>query len=136
MENHDVTGLIPQRHPFVMIDRLVYADEKRLESSLHISEDNILTENGVFSEAGLIENIAQSAAMHAGYMAAGKKEKTPGGMIGGVKNLAIQRLPQSGNKIKTEIIIEHEIMNAKVIRGIVSIEEKVIAECEMKVFLL
>jgi predicted hotdog family 3-hydroxylacyl-ACP dehydratase len=135
MQENDVLSLIPQRPPFVMVGQLVYADENKAESSFTISEENVLTNDGFFSEAGIIENVAQSAALHAGFVARKLGMETPRGMIGGIKNLSISRLPKVEEKINTTISLEHEVINAKIVKGIVSIGKDVIAECEMKVFL-
>ncbi len=132
----NIINLIPQRPPFVMVDKLLNADEIKAESSLTISRDNILTDKGFFTEAGIIENIAQTSALHAGYMASKIGEKTPKGMIGGIKNLEINFLPEINNTINTSVSIEHEVMNAKIVKGMVFLKKEVVAECEMKVFLI
>ena len=61
-----IIELIPQRNPFVMVDKLLSATETTAHTSFEIKAGNILLNNGFFSEAGLVENIAQTAAAHAG----------------------------------------------------------------------
>lgn len=135
MQGTEMLKLIPQRPPFVMVEQLLFADEKRAESTFTISEENVLTDQGCFSEAGVIENIAQSAALHAGVIARKLGKESPRGMIGGIKNLNIVRLPKVDEKIYTNVSLEHEVINAKIVHGTVSVGKEVIAECEMKVFL-
>lgn len=135
-QSENILNLIPQRPPFVMVEKLINADEIRAESSFTIAEDNVLTEDGFFTEAGIIENIAQTAALQAGYVASEKGEKTPLGMIGGIKNLEIESLPETNSTIHTKVSVEHEVMNAKIVKGTVFLNNEQIAECEMKVFLL
>ncbi len=132
----NVENLIPQRPPFVMVNKLLHADSINAKSSFVILEDNVLTVDGFFTEAGIIENIAQTSALHAGYMASKIGKETPTGVIGAIKNLSIQLLPEVNNTIITSVTIEHEVMNAKIVKGIVSINNEIIAECEMKVFLM
>jgi predicted hotdog family 3-hydroxylacyl-ACP dehydratase len=136
MIKSETLNLIPQRPPFVMVGELLSANEKEASSTFYISDENVLTDEGVFTEAGIIENIAQTAALHAGYMVAELDETTPQGMIGGIKNLEIYNLPRINDTINTTISVEHEVFNAKIINGVVTLNENVIAECEMKVFLL
>lgn len=131
-----ILKLIPHRPPFVMVGNLLSADEKKAESSFTVAADNVLTDKDFFTEAGIIENMAQTAALHAGFMATKMGKKTPQGMIGGIKNLDIQNLPKINDTINTTVSIEHEVMNAKIVKGVVSLNKEVIAECEMKVFLL
>ena len=69
-----VTSLIPQKAPFVMVDELIASDDVSSIIGFTISEDNIFTQNGEFIEPGLIENIAQSGAIRAGYIFSKLKE--------------------------------------------------------------
>ena len=131
--------LIPQRPPMVMVDKLIYSDEQKAITGFSIKEGNIFCSKGQFFEAGLIENMAQSAALHAGWMAKqhpdGKIKKPPVGVIGAVKNLRIFCLPEINTEIKTEIIILTKIFNASMISGRVKAGDEILAECEMKIFL-
>jgi predicted hotdog family 3-hydroxylacyl-ACP dehydratase len=135
-QSENILNLIPQRPPFVMVEKLISADETKAESSFTITEDNVLTEAGYLSEAGIIENIAQTAALQAGYVASEKGVKTPLGMIGGIKNLEIESLPGINSTIHTMVSVEHEVMNAKIVKGTVYLNNELIAECEIKVFLV
>ncbi len=123
-----------------MVDTLWYNDETRTVSGFTIPEDNIFCENGFFKEPGIIENIAQTAALRAGYMASqmankGEEVKPPVGYIGAVKKLTIVKLPKAGSEVMTEVVIEHVIFDVTLIRGIVTQNSDTIAECEMKIFL-
>lgn len=63
----EVIDLIPQKAPFVMVDTLYSSNETTTCTGLLISESNILCKNGYFQEPGLIEHMAQSAALRVGY---------------------------------------------------------------------
>jgi len=130
-----ILELIPQRPPMVMVDKLIYSDEKISRSVLHIREGNIFVENSTLSEAGLVENIAQTAAARIGYISMLGKKPVPLGYIGAVQHLEIISLPKINEEIKTEITIKNEIFNVTVISGEVICNEKPIAQCEMKIFI-
>ena len=83
----------------------------------------------------MIENIAQSAAARVGYIAKKENSEVPIGFIGAIKNLSIYKFPKVGTTINTSIEIIHEIFNVVLIEGVIKENEKLIAECEMKVFL-
>ncbi len=68
-EGKKILDLIPQRPPMVMVDKLIECDNYKTITSLTIREDNILSQKGYFTEAGLVENIAQSAALRIGWLA-------------------------------------------------------------------
>ncbi len=131
----NIESLIPQRQPFVMIDELSGSDGNRTRTRLQVRADNIFVENGLFTEPGLLENIAQTAAARAGYEA--NKEKAPVrvGYIGAVKNFEVFDLPAVGDVIETEIIIGNQVFDVSVIKGSISCNNRVIAKCEMKIFI-
>lgn len=128
---------IPQKPPFVMVDRLEsISDEGIIRTSFHIKEDNLLCDDGMFTEAGLIENMAQSAAAGTGARPASKSASPPIGFIGGIRHLKIHEKPRCGSIIHTTIHVEHEIMDASVVAGKVWHQDKLIAECQLKIFLV
>lgn len=131
----NIHSLIPQRPPFVMVDRLVFCDEKMARSSFLVTKENIFVSDGKFREPGLIENIAQTAAARAGYISF-LENKTPApGYIGDIKNLEIKALPKINDELETEISVENQIFEVTIIRGRVRCREKLLAECEMKIFI-
>ena len=134
LENN-ISSLLPQKPPFVMVDQLLHSDEMVTRSSFRITEDNVFTINGQFTEAGLMENMAQTAAARAGYMAGIENKPVKVGYIGSVKNLEIFGLPQTNDNILTEIKIEDQVFNVSIISGRVWCNDKLIAQCEIKIFM-
>ncbi len=137
MEPHDynILELIPQRPPIVMVDKLLRVDGNFSLTLLNIKEDNIFCRNGKFTEPGIIENIAQSAAAKAGYLCKKEDADVRLGFIGNIKNLHIYLLPETGNELYTEIIHENEIMGVTIITAKSKCNDQLVAECEMKIFL-
>jgi predicted hotdog family 3-hydroxylacyl-ACP dehydratase len=131
----NIASLIPQAPPFVMIDELVYSDGNITRTRLEIRDDNIFAENGVFTEPGLLENIAQTAAARAGYEANKDNAPVRVGYIGAVKHFDVLDLPAVGDTIETEIIIGNQVFDVSVINGTITCNKKVIARCEMKIFI-
>lgn len=126
---------LPQREPMIMVDQLISHDSSITRSGLDILEDNILVSNRRLSEAGLLENMAQTAALSKGYELFLLGEKAPIGFIGAVKNLMIQKLPMVNEHIETEIKVKHEVLNASIVEAQVFCNDEVIASCELKIFL-
>jgi predicted hotdog family 3-hydroxylacyl-ACP dehydratase len=131
----NILPLIPQRPPFVMIDKLLYCGEKISRSGFLIRDDNIFVQNGEFREPGLVENIAQTAAARAGYISQLENKPVLAGYIGSVKNLEIFSLPKTGDELVTEITIEKQIFDVTLISGMIRCYEMVLAQCEMKIFI-
>ena len=131
----NVTSYIPQRPPFVMIDKLVGCDDTCSITTLQVKAENVLVYNGELSEAGLMENIAQTAAAGAGYVALKNNEPVLVGYIAGVKNLEIFALPKVGDVIETTVIIKTQIFDVTIVSGIIKCNEELLATCEMKIFI-
>lgn len=124
---------IPQKQPMVMISGMVKSAEQSTISELHITADNLLVERDCLSEAGIVENIAQTAALHAGYnLKPGEPIKT--GFIAALKNLQIYQLPKVGSRIETEIKLQHIVFGTTVIAGKVMLGDTLLADCEMKIY--
>jgi 3-hydroxyacyl-[acyl-carrier-protein] dehydratase len=132
----EIIKLIPQKAPMVMVDKLFYSDEKSSKSGLTIKADNIFVEDGYLKEPGIIEHIAQTAALRAGYFYKLKNEQPPIGFIGAIKNLTVHAFPREGKELVTEIKVEAEVMNATVISAEVKCDGERIADGEMKIFIM
>lgn len=135
MNAPDIINLIPQRPPFVMIGQLLKADEKVSSTSFEITEGHLFVENGVFTEPGLVENMAQTAAAGTGYKAQQEGKQPVVGFIGALKNLNIMALPKVGDTIITEVAFMNQVMNVHIVQGRVYLNETEIANCELKIFL-
>ncbi|MBS1524668.1 MAG: 3-hydroxyacyl-ACP dehydratase [Bacteroidetes bacterium] len=134
MPVEDIVPLIPQKPPFVMVTRLVSTNENTTLSSFTISDDNIFVKDNVFQEAGLMENIAQTAALRAGYIASSENRPVAVGYIGAVSHFEIFDLPGVGDEITTMIATQNQIFDITVLSGRVWLDDRLIAQCEMKVF--
>ena len=130
-----VSALIPQKPPIEMVDTLWMTDDTTTISGFTILTDNIFCENGIFQEPGLIENIAQTAALRAGYLAPPSPLKPPVGYIAAIKNLVIHELPAVGSVLKTEVVVKQIIFDVTLISAKTVCENRLLAECEMKIFL-
>ena len=60
----ELSLLLPQKPPMVMVDALVEFTELSAVTRLVVRPDNIFVQNGRLAEPGLVENIAQTAAAH------------------------------------------------------------------------
>lgn len=135
VSQNQILDYIPQRAPIVMVGEILSCNAEGIITSFEIEPDNIFVSAGVLHEPGIIENIAQTAAAMTGYKAKQDKVEVKRGFIGSVKNLKILKLPKVGTTLNTEVNIVTEVMNATVIEGTVKINEDVIANCQMNIFL-
>ena len=131
----EVKLIIPQREPIIMIDEIVNHSDVKTTTSLTINKTNIFVEENIFQSSGLIENMAQSSAARMGIQTNKEGNKPLLGYIASIKNLMVNRLPEVGEKILTEIIIVNKINNIIVVKAESRVKDTIIANCELKVFI-
>ncbi len=127
--------LIPQQAPFVMVDKLLHFEDKKVIAGLTISEENIFTHKKKFTAPGLIEHMAQTVALYTGYQYFLRKEPAPTGYIGAIKKAEIVELPAAGQELKTTVTVLHDIMGVTLVTAETECDGKVIASSEMKTVL-
>jgi len=120
----NIKNLIPQKTPFVMVDALLGFSNTNIISSFTILESNIFFNNQTLSEAGLIENMAQTVALHTGYDYFLKGQPAPTGYIGSIKEVQIITLPSLNEIINTQAHILQEFMGVTLVEITVSNAKK------------
>jgi predicted hotdog family 3-hydroxylacyl-ACP dehydratase len=131
----DIQDLIPQQPPFVMIDCLMQCDEALTRTGFEVKADNVFVTNHQFAEPGLVENIAQTAAARLGWFSKIANKPVAVGFIGAVKDLEINELPKVGDHLETDVYVENQIFDVTVIKGQVRCQGRLLAQCEMKIFI-
>ncbi len=129
----DVHTLLPQQEPFVMIGSIIGYDNESTTSETVIKSDNIFVDNGKFSSAGMIENIAQTCAARIGYT---NKyilhEGVQIGVIGAVRKLKVTGHPAAGYTITTRIDIMEDIMGVTLAMATITANGKQLAQGQIK----
>ena len=131
-ENITMKELIPQRPPFVMIDRLLLCDTTITTTTLEVREENIFVSDGRLSAAGLMENIAQTCAARIGYL----NESMKIGVIGAVSNFEIFHTPKIGDLIVTTIDVLEEMFQITLVKAVIKCGDETMAQANMKIALL
>lgn len=132
----DITQFLPQRPPFVLVDKLRLCNEEETNSSFLVPESHIMVKDNKLNAGGLVENMAQTAAAGTGYLGLLNNEDVKRGYIGAIKNLNIYKLPEVGTMLFTRTKSINKVLNVNIIKGDVHDKEGFkYAECEMKIFL-
>lgn len=136
LETIDVLTLLPQRPPFVMIDRLVHFDPVVTTTQFEVRADNLFMEDGVLNSCALVENIAQTCAARMGYINQYiYKEKVKLGFIGGIKNLVVLRPVLLGEVLTTTIEVVQEVLQLTLVNAMVKVGDETVVSAEMKIAL-
>lgn len=113
---HGIKKLIPHREPMIMVDSLLEFSDGNATVGLTILKDNLFVNNDEFSETGLIEHMAQAAALYNGFKNHVKEQSAKEGFIASIKKLNIQKLPKVDQVITTDVSIIHEIMHMSTVK--------------------
>lgn len=101
-----IEQFLPHRAPMLMVDSILDISDKHVVCSFVIQPDNIFVENGLFQEAGLMENMAQTCSSivgqtfyHDDYNP--QSDKRIIGFISGIKQMNVFELPVVGQNVLT-----------------------------------
>lgn len=131
----DITQLIPQRAPVLLVDRLLRAADEEAETCFTVPAGCFfLDDEGCLAETGLLEHIAQSASALAGWRAwqAGETEP-PLGFIGEVKKFRCHGRPAPGSELHTVIRLAAEAGDVLLVEGETRVDGALVAETRLKV---
>lgn len=130
-----VEKLLPQKFPFVMVDKMVTYSETSIVAGLNIQEDSLFFHNGCFVESGLIEHMAQTVALHTGYQFFLINKPAPTGYIGSIKDIKILKLPKLFDEIQTTVTIIQEFAGITLVNIVTKLNDIEIASGQMKTVL-
>ena len=141
----DIQNYLPHRAPLLMVDLILNIDANFVETVFLIREDNIFVSNGVFIEAGLIENTAQTCSSIVGkkYFFADDGSENENvnvlGFISAIKNLKIHELPKAYDTLITRANLvskfEGDDYTLCTMSCESSVDDKILLECEINLFI-
>ncbi len=126
-----IKQLLPHREPMIMVDSLLEFTDGKAIVSYTVLKDNLFVMNNEFSETGLIEHMAQAAALYSGFKNHSENKSVKEGFIASIKRLNIQKLPKVDAVLKTKVSIIHEIMHMTTVKLSTFIDGNEIANAEM-----
>jgi predicted hotdog family 3-hydroxylacyl-ACP dehydratase len=141
----DIQNYLPHRAPMLMVDLILDIDANFVETIFLIKEDNIFVDKNIFTEAGLIENTAQTCSSIVGKKYFFEDDGTENenvnviGFISALKNLKIHSLPKVNDTITTKATLVSKFVGDDYTLCTMScesyLEEKMLLECEINLFI-
>jgi 3-hydroxymyristoyl/3-hydroxydecanoyl-(acyl carrier protein) dehydratase len=141
----DIQNYLPHRAPMLMVDLILDIDANFVETIFLIKEDNIFVDKNIFTEAGLIENTAQTCSSIVGKKYFFDEDGTENenvsviGFISALKNLKIHSLPKVGDSITTKATLVSKFVGDDYTLCTMSceslLEEQLLLECEINLFI-
>lgn len=131
----DIKNLIPQRPPFLFVDKIVALDEKKISTSLTLSGEEDFFKghfpgNPIMPGVLLQEALFQSgAALMAGNSASGGGL----GVVIRVQNAKFKNMVRPGDTIEMDVELTDSISNASYMKGTSRVSGKVVLVLEFAV---
>lgn len=131
----NILNYIPQREPICLVHSIFECTEESTKTGFKVEEGHFFVSNGVLTEAGIVEHMAQSCSAGAGYISNLRGEKPKVGFIANIKDLEIHSLPKVNSEIITEVKLKAFVMNVTLVIVKSTCNGLPISECEMKIFI-
>lgn len=129
----DISEILPQRPPFLFVDRLEHYDDTETVTSFTVPEEHLLVEDGHLTASGILENMAQASAARIGYLCKYILHVPVRiGYIGAIRKFRVHRLPAVGETLTTTIIFQEDVFGITLTDAVVRIGEEIIAEAALK----
>lgn len=135
LQDIPITTLIPQRPPFVMVDRVLSCDKNDAVTDFLIREDNIFLDGGALATSGMIENMAQACAARMGCLDMMGNRSVKIGFIGDIRNCEILRQPLLGETLTTHVHIIEDVFHLTLADVKITVGEETIASARIKIAL-
>lgn len=129
----------------VMVDQVIRVDGLTTETSFLVKPTCLFVQAGVFSEMGMLENLAQTSFIFLNYFfikpneALWDKEKDNLGVISTILKLEVHALPKVGDRLftrtHTELVFTSDFLKICNIEGWVSVNGVTTLTATMKMLL-
>ncbi|WP_294202467.1 ABC transporter permease [uncultured Chryseobacterium sp.] len=133
----NIHNFLPHREPMLMTDYILELTKEKVITSFTIKEDNIFVDKGVFVEAGLIENSAQTCSSILGqsFFENPEADTKVIGFITNIKKIEIFSLPKAGSKIISKASLISQFENICHIFCETFLEDELLIRCEINLFI-
>ena len=129
----DIRGILPQREPFLFVDRLLHYDDGETVTAFTVPEGHLLVEDGKLTTSGVLENMAQSSAARIGYLSKYILHvPVRVGYIGAIRKFRVHRLPAVGEALETTVVLREDVFGISLTDAVVRVGEEIIAEASLK----
>lgn len=133
----NIHNFLPHRKPMLMTDYILELTKEKVITSFEIKEDNIFVDKGLFVEAGLIENSAQTCSSILGqsFFENPEADTKVIGFITNIKKIEIFSLPKVGSTIISRASLISQFENICQIFCETFLEDELLLRSEINLFI-
>lgn len=129
----DIKDLIPQRPPFLFVDKITGLDEKKISTSLTLTGNEDFFKGHFPSKPIMPGVLLQEALFQSGAALMAKKEGAGLGVVTRVQNAKFKNMVFPGDTLEMEVELIESISNASYMKGLTRVKGKVVLVIEFAV---
>jgi predicted hotdog family 3-hydroxylacyl-ACP dehydratase len=129
----DPASPIPHRFPILCVDSILVADQNRAVAEYLVREGPHVDDEMMW-EVGMIEGLAQTAAVLENSDEVGLSFERDSGMLVGVRNFTIHRRPRIGERLEWHVEIIRRLGPFLLVTGEACCGEELLAEGELRFY--
>ena len=134
-DQYKIEDFIPQRRPMLLIDEFVQATWDQAQVRTEVRDSWPLAHCGQVDPVVLIEVVAQTAGVLAGWRKRDKEKQGGRGWLVGIRKTRLDTKPLVvGSKLDSHVEVGYEIDNYAVFKGRVELDGHEIAAVEIQTF--
>lgn len=128
IDKESLSYFLPHGPNYYMVDALTGYENNLVTSEFNITPGNFFLYNNYFPGYGLIENMAQTAALGIAWRMMGQATRVIAPRIAAVKKFSCSRLPQTGETLETRVQLLYEFGGMMQISGEIYSQEIKLAD--------
>ncbi|MDD4973548.1 MAG: 3-hydroxyacyl-ACP dehydratase FabZ [Bacteriovorax sp.] len=129
----DIKDLIPQRAPFLFVDKIINLDEKKISTSLHLTGEEDFFKGHFPGNPIMPGVLLQEALFQSGAALMAKKAGGGLGVVTRVQNAKFKNMVRPGETLEMEVELVDSLSNASYMKGTTRVNGKVVLVLEFAV---
>lgn len=128
-----ITDLIPQRPPFLFVDRIITRDEKKIKTTLKLTGEEDFFKGHFPGNPIMPGVLLQEALFQTGAALMAFKEGAGLGVVTRVQNAKFKNMVRPGDELEMEVELTESLANAHYMKGTTKVSGKTVLVIEFAV---
>jgi 3-hydroxyacyl-[acyl-carrier-protein] dehydratase len=129
----DIKELIPQRPPFLFVDKILSLEEKKIKTSLTLTGEEDFFKGHFPGNPIMPGVLLQEALFQSGAALMAKNSSSGLGVVTRVQNAKFKNIVRPGDMLEMEVELVETLANASYMKGSIQVNGKIVLVLEFTV---